>query len=151
MTKFDFSEEIKDLFGNVHFNTSTMHKLVEPQKLKYYDDNEIVEKKVQFVAPHEKPLTYQKAIFNALRNAGNSQNNRDIKESFDKDEMGMLMIKLSADTDVELSVDDRVNIKKACKVFSDTEVYIQVKQKLFPEGVEKAKEEKQASDDQGGE
>lgn len=144
MKKFDFSEEIKDLFGDPHFDTATMHALVEPQELRYYTNAGQIEKKqVRYVAPHEKPLTYRKAIFNALRQAGNAQNDRTVEEKFDKDEMGMLMLKLSADTDVELSVEERNNIIKACKQFSDTEIYIQVKQKLDPTEEE---EEKEAED-----
>lgn len=151
MTKFDFSQEITDLFGDPHFDTEALYFLKEPQELEYYvkESGETETSLIRCVLPQKKPLTFRKAIYRALRNAGNTDGRQGASEKFDKDEMGMLMLKLSADKEVELSVDDRIEIKKACKSFSDTEVYIQVKQLLFPEGEEEAKKQEKKAKKKG--
>ncbi|WP_441001325.1 hypothetical protein [Fodinibius sp. SL11] len=134
MKTFDLSDEMTDLFGDPLFNQVQVHQLVKPLTLEYrVGENQTESKEISYVVPDKKPQTYRKAIYSALRQAGNAQDNKQISEDFDKDEMGMLMLTLSADSDVELSVEDRHNIIKACKVFADTEVYIQVKQMLDPD------------------
>lgn len=127
---FDLKQHVLDVDGEPVPDKSTQTIFRQPMDVQVKATGETFEG-VSALLSAKKTLTYQKAIQSALRQAGN-----DDDKAFDKDDCGNLRFKLVADTDVELNIDERNLARDACKKFSDTDVYIRVRNLLFPEDQE---------------